>query len=171
MGRGEKITSGERQRSQRQYCTTAYIIIRKALISNASYFSILQWIHDIVIFEVAVSHVHTHSRNILPLWCICCPNCCDNGLVLSYGLSTYQLGKWHVWWSKSLRQSRECDNINICRNDWSWQDGTILVYICLWDWRDETYLWNLLSQGSDWMCQACVQREGATINDSLTTHC
>lgn len=54
--------------------------IKKALISNVSYFSILQPIHDIVIFEIAASRtdaiVHTHSCNILPPWRCRCPKCC-----------------------------------------------------------------------------------------------
>ena len=60
--------------------------IRKALVRNISYFSILQPIHDIVIMEIAVSRpdaiVHTHSCNIIPPWCLRCPKCCYIWLVL-----------------------------------------------------------------------------------------
>ena len=54
--------------------------IRKALVRNITYFSILQPIHDIVILEIAASRpdaiVHTHSCNITPPWCLRCPKCC-----------------------------------------------------------------------------------------------
>ncbi len=54
--------------------------LQKALIRNASYFSVLQPIHDVVIFHIAGTRpdaiVHTHSCNLKLPWCLRCPKCC-----------------------------------------------------------------------------------------------
>lgn len=54
--------------------------IQGVLISNVSYFSCLQPIHDTVIFHIAGTRpdaiIHTHSCNVDPPWCMSCPKCC-----------------------------------------------------------------------------------------------
>ena len=54
--------------------------IQQALISNASYFSVLQPLYDAVIFNVAASRleaaIYTHSCNFVKPWCKRCPKCC-----------------------------------------------------------------------------------------------
>lgn len=54
--------------------------VREALIRNAHYFSVLQPIHDVVIFNTAATRpdaiVHTHSCNIVLPWCKRCSKCC-----------------------------------------------------------------------------------------------
>ena len=54
--------------------------LREALVSNVYFFSVLQPIHDAVIFSIAETCpdalVHTHSCNTSLLWCKRCPKCC-----------------------------------------------------------------------------------------------
>lgn len=54
--------------------------LREALVSNFHYFSVLQPIHDVVIFNVAANRldaiVHTHSCNLIMPWCKRCSKCC-----------------------------------------------------------------------------------------------
>lgn len=54
--------------------------LREALVSNVHFFSVLQPIHDAVIFSVAETRpdavVHSHSCNASLLWCKRCPKCC-----------------------------------------------------------------------------------------------
>ena len=70
----------------REFDVLMHNYIKKALVRNVSYFSLLQSIHDIVIMEIAASRpdaiVHTHSCNIAPPWCLRCPKCCYVWLAL-----------------------------------------------------------------------------------------
>ena len=54
--------------------------LRESLVRNVHYFSVLQPIHDVVIFNIAGTRpdvvVHTHSCNIVLPWCKRCPKCC-----------------------------------------------------------------------------------------------
>ena len=54
--------------------------VQDTLVSNLSYVSILQPIHDVVIFNLAKTRLdvifHSHSCNILLSWCKRCPKCC-----------------------------------------------------------------------------------------------
>ena len=54
--------------------------VREALVHNAHYFSVLQPVYDVVIFNIAATRpdaiVHTHSCNIVLPWCKRCSKCC-----------------------------------------------------------------------------------------------
>ena len=54
--------------------------VRRILVEDIQYYSILQPIHDVLIFALLRQHLDsipsTHSCNVSPPWCKRCPKCC-----------------------------------------------------------------------------------------------
>ena len=77
-GSGEEINHQWGKSKESELLLGKYL--QEALASNLCYLSLLQPIHDVVIFSIAQSYldviVRTHSCNMSLSWCKRCPKCC-----------------------------------------------------------------------------------------------